>query len=186
MRELTAKKRFAIIGAFAALAIAVTAILIAGPFGYHSVCDQCGLSRQTVNWQLPFTECTFFTRSTESETPLSTLLLTNGIVPVHSHHWLFATGAGNGVRCAIGPGRHIRSTIESKEFATLILVLHQRGQAAFRDRILRVAFDPRSSDRVRALYFRGDGAEMSDTDLERWVSQYTEYLDDVAPDSKRK
>src|SRR5215204_6449400 len=95
-------KRLVGIAMFAALATVVTLALMMGPFGYTSVCNRCGALRSTTEWQLPMTSLTVFRSSTESESPLSRVLLTNGIVAAHSHQWLFAQGGGNGVKCAIG------------------------------------------------------------------------------------
>jgi hypothetical protein len=47
-------------------ATVVTFVLIAGPFGYSSVCDKCGASRDTTEWKFPLTDFTVFTYSTES------------------------------------------------------------------------------------------------------------------------
>jgi hypothetical protein len=102
MKALTAKQRWAAIGVFAVLATAATFTFTGDPFGYLSVCDRCGASRRTTKWKLPLTEFTVFTRSVESETPLSRAVLTNGIVQSHTHHWLFGHGGGHGVKCAIG------------------------------------------------------------------------------------
>lgn len=183
MKSLTQKQRWLAIGAFAVLAAGLTFTLMAGPFRYLSVCDRCGASRLTADWQLPLTSFTVFSRSTEKESPLSRVLLTNGIVAAHSHHWLFASGGGNGVRCAIGQGSHIRPAAESEEFAATVLALHKRQQIAFRDRILRGALDPDTSRLFQGLSF--DGA-MSPTEMQRWIAEQGRYLDEDVAAHKTK
>lgn len=186
MKALTAKQRRTAIGLFAALVLLVTFTLISGPFGYSSVCDRCGALRRTTNWQLPLTEFTVFSSSTEADTPLSRVLVTNSIVPPHTHHWLFGQGGGNGVRCAIGPGRHIRPAAESDEFAALVLALHQRGQIAFRDRVLRGVFDPDTSHLFRGLSFSSHADTMSAAEMQGWIAEQSEFLDETVTAYKKR
>ena len=186
MKALSTKQRWGAIVVFAAFATALTFTLIAGPFGYASVCDKCGALRSTADWQLAWTQFTVSTHSTQSDSPLSQVLLTNGIVPAHSHHWLFAHGGGNGVRCAIGPGGYVRSTAKSEEFAALVLALHQRGQTAFRDRVLRGAFDPATSHLFCSLTFSAPKAMKSATEMQDWIAEQSEYLDEMVPAYKNR
>jgi hypothetical protein len=186
MKPLTKRQRWVAIGVFAVIATVFTFTLITGPFGYSSVCDKCGASRHTTDWQLPLTDLTVFTYSTESDSPLSRVLLTNGIVPAHSHHWLFSVGGGNGVRCAIGPGRHIRPAAGSEEFAAIVLTLHQRGQIDFRDRVLRGVFDPRTSELFWRLGFNAPKTTTSATEIQGWIAEQSEYLDEMVAAYKKR
>jgi hypothetical protein len=186
MKALSRKQRWVAIGVFAIFATVLTFTVIAGPFGYSSVCGKCGASRHTTDWQLPLTDFTVFTHSTESASPLSRALLTNGIVSAHSHHWLFAQGGGNGVRCAIGQGMHIRPAAESEEFAELVLMLHQRGQIAFRDRVLLGVFDPDTSDLFRRLSFSAPKATMSAAEMQGWIAEQSELLDEMVTAYKKR
>lgn len=179
MKALSTKQRWAVIGVFAVFATVLTFTFIGRPFRYSSVCDKCGALRHTTDWRFPLTRVTVFTYSTESDSPLSRALLTNTIVPAHGHHWLFAQGGGNGVRCAIGQGRHIRPAAESEEFAALVLAMHQRGQLSFRDRVLRGVFDPDTSHLFRGLSFRAPKVTMSAAEIQGWITEQSEYLDEV-------
>lgn len=153
--------------------------MISGAFRYFSVCDQCGALRQTTEWQIPGSSFTAFTHSTESDSPLSQVLLTNGIVKPHAHRWLFGAGGGNGVSCAIGPGRHIRSVADSEEFAGLVMLLHTNGETAFRDRVLRGAFDPEMSHLFRGLGFSVPEPSTSTIELQAWIAEESQYLDEM-------
>jgi hypothetical protein len=178
MKALTAKQRWAAICAFAVLATAATFTFIGDPFGYFSVCDRCGALRRTTEWKLPLSEFTVFTRSVESETPLSRAVLTNGIVQPHTHHWLFGHGGGHGVKCAIGQGRHIRPAADSQEFARLVLMLHTHGLPALRDRVLRGAFDPDTSQLFFGLSFSAPKEPTTPAEMQSWFSEQSEYLDE--------
>jgi hypothetical protein len=186
MKPLTAKQRRTAIGLIVVLASLVTLTVVSGPFDYSSVCDRCGALRRTSDWELPFTEFTVFTQSTESESLLSRVLLTNSIVPPHSHHWLFIHGGGRGVKCAIGPGRHIRPAADSEEFAALVLTLHHRGQIAFRDRVLRGVFDPDTSRWFRGAGIGSDAIRMSPAEMQDWVVEQSEYFDTIVTDYKKR
>ena len=186
MKPLPAKQRWTAIVFFAVLTSLVTFTVVSGPFDYSSVCDRCGALRHTTDWELPFTEFTVFSQSTESSSPLSRLLLTNSIVLSHPHHWLFINGGGHGVKCAIGPGRHIRPAADSEEFAALLLTLHQLGQFAFRDRVLRGVFDPDTSRWFRGLRFDSDATRMSPAEIQDWIAERSEYLDTIVTDYKKR
>jgi hypothetical protein len=186
MRILPQKVRRAIIGVFAMVATTATFTFIAGPFRYASVCDKCGAIRHSSDWQLPGTDVTIITFSKESDSPLSRVLLTNGIVQTHSHHWLFAQGGGHGVKCALGTGRYILFAAESKEFAALVAVLHKQGQMAFSDRVLRVVFDPDTAGLFRNLSFDAPTVEMSASEMRIWIAEQSEYLDEMIPVHKKR
>jgi hypothetical protein len=186
MKALTAKQRWTVIGVFAALATVATFTFIGDPFGYFSVCDRCGALRRTTDWKLPLTEFTAFSRSTESDSPLSRVLLTNGIVQPHTHQWLFGHGGGHGVRCAIGPGRHIRSAADSDEFARLVLTLHTHGLTALRDRVLRGALDPDTSHLFRGLAFSAPKEPTTASEIRGWFTEQSEYLDEMVAEYKKR
>lgn len=186
MRTLPKELRWTAIGIFAVVATTVTFTLIAGPFGYASVCDKCGAVRHSRDWQLPGTEVTIFTLSKELDSPLSRVLLRNGIVQTHPHHWLFAQGGGHGVKCALGTGRYILFAADSKEFAALVSALHQQGQMAFRDRVLRVVFDPDTAGLFRNLSFDAPTVATSASEMQTWIAEQSEYLDEMIPFYKKR
>src|SRR5215216_3462103 len=111
-----------------------------GPFHGLSVCGQCGVIRDSTEWQAPFTQITFFRRSSVRDTPVSITLTTNQIVKAHSHRWVFLQGLGNGVK-AVGTAHMVRSTIESAQIAQLIAALERYGERRFRDKIVASVFD---------------------------------------------
>jgi hypothetical protein len=187
MKALTAKQWWLGIAVFAVLATVATLTFIGNPFTYYSVCDRCGALRHTTDLKLPLTEFTVFTDSVQTETPLSRLLLTNGIVQRHTHRWLFGHGGGHGVRCAIGTGRHIRGTADSVEFSRFVLMLHRHGLIAVRDRVIRGAFDPDISQVYRALLSFSPPEEPTTTEeLLGWYSEQSEYLDEMIAEFKKR
>jgi hypothetical protein len=159
----------------------------AGPFCYTSVCGQCGTLQQTTEWQLPHGRFTFFRRSSERATPLSSTLLMNGIIAPHRHEWVFANGGGNGITCAIGEGSYIRPVVESPAFARLIDTLHRHGQNALRDKVLRGAFDPSIAHLVYGLTFSVPTNGFADSaDLRAWIGKQSACFDDATALFKNK
>jgi hypothetical protein len=187
MKTLTAQQRWAAIAVFAALAIVATFTFIADAFRYFSVCDRCGALRHTTEMKLPLTEFTVLTRSVESETALSRLLLTNGIVQRHPHRWLFGHGGGHGVKCAIGPGRHIRGAAESENFARFVLTLHTHGLTSIRDRVLHGVFDPDTSHLFQALLsFSPPNEPTTAAELQSWYSEQSKDLDEMVAEFNKR
>jgi len=178
MNRLTDMQRRTAIGLFAVVAtLASFPTLIPSPFDCSSVCDRCGALRNTTDWQIPMAEFTLFSHSTESESRLSRALLTNRIVQPHEHRWLFAHGGGRVLRsCAIGPGRHLRPLADSEEFARLVIALHNHGQSAFRDRLLRGVFNPHTSSLFRGLSFITLPEPITDATMKVWVDKACSYL----------
>lgn len=89
------------------------------------------------------------------------------------------------MKCAIGPGRHLLPAIESKEFAALVLTLHQQGQIAFRDRALQVALAPDTAGLFRNLSFDAPTAKASAREMQNWIAEQSEYLDEMVPFYKK-
>ncbi len=177
-KTLSVKQKRVIIGLSATVVLVFAFAFIFGAFTYSSICDKCGATRHATDWRIPLTDITVFTRSTVSDSPLSRVVLANGMVPEHPHQWLFEYGSGNGVLCAIGRGRHIRPAADSEKFAALVLALHQHGQTDFRDRVVRGALDRGTSHIFRSLSFRVPETTMSATELRDWVAEQSEYLDE--------
>src|ERR1051325_11124003 len=116
--------------AFTGAAVAILAAYAAsyGRFSYSSVCNRCGVVQLTEQWQIPRTSIPMFIHSSMWQTPVSLCLTTNRIVPSHNHQWVFAQGSGNGVRCALGNGQAVRSTVEFSEVARLLEALERYGE----------------------------------------------------------
>lgn len=159
------------LGAMVMLALSV----FLGPFRYATVCTHCGMIRSTTEWQVPFTSITVFRQSTERATPLSTVLMNDGIVAQHDHDWLFCHGGGNGVLCALGRGRHIGSSVESEGVAAMIGTCNTYGELLMRDKILNALFDPDTSSAVKRMAVRFPLNGFSDaSSLRDWMDQNRE------------
>lgn len=125
--------------------------LHAGEFSYYSICQSCGKWRTTRvigvhawNWSL-------LTRHEERDTPLSLFLWEDGIGKPHEHIWLFGHGGGNGVKCAIGPGRHLAGNVNSALLVRFLGDAWRFGQSAVASNVLMVAMNPKTAFDVRHL-----------------------------------
>lgn len=134
------RMKWFVIGGVAAAALGIY-VAFFGAFGYSSVCSRCGAVRQTTEWQIPRTSIPILSRSSVRQTPVSLSMTTNRIAPPHGHQWVFAQGGGNGVRCALGRARLVRSTVESSQVAQLLTALERYGERGFRDKVLTNLFD---------------------------------------------
>lgn len=81
-------------------------IWIAGDYGYYSVCSQCGIEKNTHEKQIPYTHITYAYFQHIEDTPLSKLITKHQLADQHEHQWLFGSGRGNSILCAIGNGRN--------------------------------------------------------------------------------
>jgi hypothetical protein len=155
------------------LAVVVCGIVRVGAFGYSSVCVKCGLTRHTTEWQIPRLRVPVYRRSRQIDTPVRQVLSTSGLVPQHAHEWRFCSGSGNGVRCALGRGRHIPSTVSSREVALLIQSLRKHGQSEFCDSVLRHLFDDNTTTAVRILAYSLPTNGFADrSDAAEWAAEH--------------
>lgn len=98
------------------------------PFSYYSVCPVCAQTRLSTDWERIWSDhFTYRTTHRIKPTPVSLVLEKCRLIPQHEHQWLFGHGGGNGVKCAIGPGRHVRPTFESTNVAAFVEALVQHG-----------------------------------------------------------
>jgi hypothetical protein len=172
------KRRTALVVGFAVLILAGSALF--GAFGFSSVCTRCGSIRNTTEWQIPLTRVTLFRTSSEHETPVSAELLRSGAVSRHEHQWLFSSGGGNGVTCAIGQGRHIRPVVQSDSVASILAASQRFGEVQFRDRLVVLMFDPKTSEAVRGLGFSAPTNGFTDaSEFRKWLGDETEYFDQM-------
>jgi hypothetical protein len=177
--SMTRKKRFVVVGVSIAI-IALVASALFGAFGFTSVCSRCGAIQDTTEWQIPLTSITLFRHSSEHASAVSTVLTSSGLVAPHEHQWLFCAGAGNGVTCAIGEGRHITPVVQSDGVAAVIAASHRFGETQFRDRLLRALFDPKTSEAVRGLGMSVPTNGFPDASaFHAWLSQETESFDEM-------
>lgn len=171
------RKRFAIACTIVA-AVGLTVTALFGRFGFTSVCSRCGAIRETTDWQIPLTSLTVFSHSSEHASPVSAVLTSSGIIAVHEHKWLLCQGGGNGVRCAIGEGRHIRPAVQSDGVAAVIAASQRFGELQFRDRVLRALFDPKTAEAVCGLCTPTNGF-VDASAFRLWLSRETESFDDM-------
>jgi hypothetical protein len=185
MKTLSRRRKWVVIATTLVLLMLAVAYF-SSPFSYFEVCDRCGATRSSTDWFVPFTHREAFSDSSEPTSPLSSVLLANGIVAAHDHHWLFGQGRGHGFSCAIGPGRHLAPAAGSKDFAQLILALHSHGLIALRDRVLRGVLDPHTSGHFfRSLAFDVP-TNPTTQELEAWTRERMENVDEIVGISKRE
>src|SRR4051794_30310553 len=108
--------------------IPLVASTMFGAFRYTSLCGQSGAIQDTSECQSPLIHITLFRHSSSHAAPVSAVLTSNRIVAPHQHQWLFCQGAGNGVTCAIGSGRHIRPAVQSNGVAAVIEATQRFGE----------------------------------------------------------
>lgn len=153
-------------------------VLFDGPFGYSSICTQCGMRRFSRDWFVPFTPLKVGTVNAEAATPLSTVLHEKQIVPAHTHRWLFIHGAGHGAMCAIGNGSRLLNATNEKAACT-IAVLHDCGQFAFRDRLLAGLLNPDTCGLYRSATYIPPLETFTDAELQRWMEKQSQEIDDL-------
>lgn len=123
------------------------------PFRFRSasVCDQCGAMKLTVVWQLPHSERWLSTRSRIESTTFSCYLESLGLLPAHSHHWLFVEGAGNGVRIDFGEGSGLVGSVHSPLVVRFLELVKQYGEPDEYSKFLRLTLDRNLSPMVQGL-----------------------------------
>ena len=185
MKYFTGKTNWMGLAGFATLAAIVGFTLVHGVFTFSSVCSRCGGVRRTTEWQIPHTEITLFTYSSEATTPLSQVLMTNNIVPTHNHNWLFAHGGGNGVRCALGDGQGLQSAVNSEDFARMIQALHNHGLLELRTRLLRGVFDPETTFHFRCVGMKINESGITTAELQSKVTEELQLIDELVQFSRQ-
>jgi hypothetical protein len=117
-----------------------------GRFDSLEICTTCGQMQYLSEFQIPLTRLTYFTTRRPSATPFSIALNRAKIVnTTHTHQWLFASGGGNGILCAIGDGRHLLTAVTSPDVATFLqATATYRGQPAAQAWI-NTLLDPKQS-----------------------------------------
>lgn len=162
------------------LALFLICSIFFGAFGFSSICTRCGAIRDTTDWQIPLTSVTLFRTSSERQTPVSAELLRSNVVVKHDHQWLFISGAGNGVTCAIGEGRHIRPVVQSDGVASILDASERFGEVQFRERLVRLMFDPKTSEVVRGLGFSAPTNGFTDAaEFRSWLGRNRDFFEDM-------
>lgn len=152
-----------------------------GNFTSTSVCDRCGVRLNAWRYQIPLTSITYRKGEAVVPTPMSSVLAAKGIITNCSHHFLFCTGSGNGVKCAIGQGRHILPTTLSTNIANLIGNLAdysgQTGAWAFATNLLQSGSSTKRS--VEKIFTR-DFPDSGFKDEGRFRSWWADKQQDLA------
>ncbi len=78
-----------------------------GRFQSRSICFHCLQIQHTTQWQVPWTELTYWRSERTTPTPLSQAMAQAGLVTGTIHDWHFIQGSGNGTFCALGDGHHL-------------------------------------------------------------------------------
>lgn len=154
-------------------------------FAYSSVCTRCGAIQTNSEWKIPSLRKTLELHSSESQTPVSTALSRMGAISDHEHQWLFCSGGGGDILCAIGAGRHI--AVRSEEVASLLESIHQFGDKQFRDLIISLLFDPKTSGLVRSFSLSipaGGFANMNEYRV--WLEEHTVDFDERVLEYQRR
>lgn len=176
-----------VIGVLGACAIVILFILMIRPYKAWSICDQCGMHREVKKWQIVSTEATLYSRSEESDTSLSLVMRNCGLISPHTHNWVFGGANGNGLVCAIGSGTVLLSTTQGPGYADLVQLLHDRGQFAFRDRVVRGGLDLKTAIVFHGLGYNLPKATISEAGMKKWVARQSERLDrEIADLEKRR
>jgi hypothetical protein len=161
--------------------------LMFGTFSYSSVCTQCGAMRMTSEWKMPVSRRTVYSTSSESQTPVSAVLVRGGVVSQHEHQWKFCSGGGDEILCAIGKGRHIRPAVQSEGVATILDASQRFGEVPFRDRLLQTMFDSKTSEAVYRLGQSVPENGFADAVAFRaWMEGEMEYFDETVRSSQER
>jgi hypothetical protein len=140
-------------------------VLGGGFFRWGSVCGVCGAERDSIErfW--------VFRAHRVKPTPLSEFVLREGIQIAHQHNWLFAHGGGAGVKCAIGPGRHLWGIIRDSDFQRFLVAVKKYHGLEESRRWLSIGLDPKRAFTVR-YSFRPDADALKDKEsFDRWLDE---------------
>jgi len=172
------RKRVMIIGLFAPLLLGLASFLF-GQFGYTSVCTKCGAQLHATDYHLPILDIIIFSRSRVEATPLSTALASINPTKECQHQWLFAAGGGNGVKCAIGSGRHLWTTIRSTNITALLVWNQKYGDSQFQHRLVHVAWDPETHGIADMMSFMiPDAGFTSAAEYKAWLDEHKLFFND--------
>ncbi len=165
------------------LIISITAIisynLLLDPFGYESVCMKCGQIKSIREWSLPFSDFIVYRSSSERMSKVTNVLHKTKLIKEHLHDWAFSTGSGNGVFCAIGPGRHIIRNIESEHVSKLLEIYNMYGTTEDLLRLIENLFDTEHSDRIFLLSHNlTENKINSQEDFDKWQREIFSIYDD--------
>jgi hypothetical protein len=162
-----------ILGAAIAIMLLFGALLFS-TFRSLSVCRQCGSKRSTIEFQVPLSSLTYWSRHNVEETEMSRTARDARLVGDHVHDWVFVHGSGNGIACALGEGGDASTNVRLPEVVSFISCsgrYRERREAA---EWLSMALDPVNSRAVcqwlTVEQFPENGFETA-ADYENWRSR---------------
>jgi hypothetical protein len=124
----------------------LTAKVFLDPFRSASVCGNCAEVKHTTEWKIPFTDTTFWTLERVSDSTLSLVVKKDRLAPTASHRWLFISGSGNGVMCALGLGERVLPHVNNKYIADFLDCAANHGEKHFAQAWLRLILDPATAE----------------------------------------
>jgi hypothetical protein len=148
------------------LALVVLAVVAyvwgGGFFSSVSVCSVCGAERYSTDWLWVFPV------QRVKQTPLSDYVRREGIQTSHEHKWLFGSGGGAGVKCAIGDGRHLFRIIRDADFQSFLAAVEKYRGVQEAKVWLSIGLDPKRVNDV-SICFHPDGDAVKDqAGFDRW------------------
>lgn len=136
------------------IAVAILGALFAikalnSDFRSYSICGDCGEFQHTTEWRIPFVDKTYWTTQSTSDSPLSIVVKRYGLVPSHSHHWLFVEGYGTDRSYAIGNGANLLGSVNAKYVADFLDCACKCDEKYFAQAWLKLTLDPATSNEAR-------------------------------------
>lgn len=172
---LPKRSRARLLAGSATIVAVATIIQFFFTFSYTSICTACGSIQHTTEFHIPFAGVTYWHSRSETETPLSKIIAKHQLAPAHSHSWLFANGAGGGVTCAIGEGRHLYGAVQSSEVASFVdAVATYEGHVNANQWLNRLLDPKRSQNALNAIHFAGvpDVSFTNQPQFEQWKKDH--------------
>ena len=80
--------------------------------------------------------------------------------------------------CAIGKGSNIQPVVESDRVALILEASQRFGDVQFRDRLVGLMLDPKTSMAVRGLHAPTNGFPNA-VEFRTWLEREREYFEDV-------
>ena len=82
--------------------------------------------------------------------------------------------------CALGQGRHIRPVVQSEGVAFILDASKRFGEVQFHARLVRLMFDPKTSNAVHGLGLNTPTNGFSDaTEFRSWLGREAEFFEDM-------
>ncbi len=144
-----------------------------GQFSYSELCPICARARESVDWQVPFTQHTYYSDREEIETPLSRALTDSGLVEDHEHLWQHIRGKGNGRPAVFGAGQPIVWSLHSPHTGEFLkTMLHWTDEDTTLIWLNRMR-DPKYSRLCQYMASRSLGMTFSNRDdWENWLVEF--------------